>query len=103
MKLNKSLNKSLLTISLLLLLLPTLTFAQAPLPPAEVNLKITIPEAEIIWNGLRKLPVEQVEQLMNKVRQQISEQTQPQPKSVDKDKEPKKFEKPVDNKGAIPK
>ncbi len=63
--------KYLLILSLLLL--PTISVAQ------ELNLKVTQPEAEIIWKGLRKLPVEEVEVIMSKMRQQVSEQTQPKP------------------------
>lgn len=75
--------KYLLMISLFLS--STLVFAQQPQNPAplqpEVTLKVTIGEAETIWTALRKLPVEQVELLMAKMRQQVSEQTQ---KPVDK-------------------
>lgn len=39
-----------------------------------LKLEVTLPEAEVIWQALRKLPVEQVEQLMAKIRQQVSEQ-----------------------------
>lgn len=63
-----------------LLILPTMAFGQAaPLVPVnnELKLSVTLPEAETIWMALRKLPVEQVEQLMAKMRQQVSEQTQP--------------------------
>lgn len=56
----------------------------APQPLQEVkglSLNVTPPEAEIIWSALRKLPVEQVEQLMAKIRQQVLEQ---QNKAVEK-------------------
>lgn len=51
-----------------------MALAQAP---ATVQLTITLPEAEIVWKALRKLPVDEVEQIMNKVRQQVADQTQP--------------------------
>lgn len=63
--------KKLLILSLLFL--PTMASAQ------ELNLKVTSAEVELIWKGLRKLPVEEVEPLMAKVRQQVVEQTTPPP------------------------
>lgn len=72
--------KYLLILSLLLL--PTLSQAQ------EVTIKATPAEADMIWKGLRKLPVEEVEVFMVKMRQQIMEQTQP--KKVEAPKEPTK-------------
>lgn len=71
--------KYLLIISLLLF--PTIAQAQ------DLNLKLTQPEADIVWKGLRKLPVEEVEVLMQKIRQQVVDQTTPKPLP---DKEPEK-------------
>jgi len=64
-----------------LLLLPTVAWGQSAIAPptAELNLKVTLPEAEIIWKAVRKLPVEEVEGLMLKLRQQVTEQTTPKP------------------------
>lgn len=72
--------KRLLIISLLLL--PTIAQAQ------ELNFKLTLPEAELVLKGLRKLPVEDVEMTIAKVRQQAQDQLTPKP-PVKKD-EPKK-------------
>ena len=63
-----------------LLLLPTMVKAQ------EVNLKVTLAEAETIWKAVRKLPVEEVENLMLKLRQQVAEQQNPSPKKEDNPK-----------------
>lgn len=63
--------KYILTLALLL----SVTVAQAQ----DLNLKLTQPEADIIWKGLRKLPVEEVEALMQKIRQQVVDQTTPKP------------------------
>lgn len=41
----------------------------------ELTIKVTPPEADMIWKGLRKLPVEEVEAFMGKMRQQIMDQT----------------------------
>lgn len=71
--------KYLLIVSLLLI--PTIVQAQ------DLNLKLTPPEADIVWKGLRKLPVEEVEALMQKIRQQVVDQTTPKPLP---DKEPAK-------------
>ena len=54
----------------------------------ELNLKVTTTEVESIWKGLRKLPVEEVEILLTKIRQQATEQTQP--KKAEVPVEPKK-------------
>ncbi len=68
--------------SISLLLLPTMASSQSVQQPStEVALKITLPEAEILWKALRKLPVEEVEPLMTKIRQQVSEQTNAAPSS----------------------
>jgi hypothetical protein len=56
-----------------LLLLPTLVYAD------DVKLTVTQPEAELIWRGLRELPVKDVEIFMNKFHQQVVDQTQPKP------------------------
>lgn len=56
-----------------IILMPTLVMAQVP----ELNLKVTQAEAELIWKGLRKLPVEEVEVVMAKLRSQVNEQTAP--------------------------
>jgi len=61
--------KPLLILSLLLW--PTLALSQ------ELNIKATPAEADLIWKGLRKLPVDEVEPFMAKMRQQVMEQTQP--------------------------
>lgn len=63
--------KKLLILSLLL----TATVANAQ----ELTIKATPAEADLIWKGLRELPVKDVESLMAKMRQQIMEQTQPKP------------------------
>ncbi len=70
--------KKLLLLSLLLM--PTLALAQTPIAPdTPLTLNITIAKADKIWRGLRKLPVEEVEELMNEIRQQVATQTQPKP------------------------
>lgn len=63
--------KRLLIIGLLF----TATIANAQ----ELNIKATPAEADLIWKGLRKLPVEEVENFMAKMRQQIMDQTTPKP------------------------
>ena len=58
-----------------------------PQPFAQINnlnLSVTNSEAEMIWKGLRKLPVEEVENLMQKLRQQVMEQQKPVDKSEGK-------------------
>ncbi len=66
--------KKLLILSLLLL--PSQLWAQQPVSPdTPVTLSITIAKADKIWRGLRKLPVEEVEELMNEIRQQVATQT----------------------------
>lgn len=67
-----------LLLILSLLLLPTVALSQ------ELNIKATPAEADLIWKGLRKLPVEEVEALMAKMRQQVMEQTQPKPVEPEK-------------------
>lgn len=74
--------KRLLIISLLFLATPTL--AQTP---NEFTIKVTPQEADVVWAGLRELPVKIAEPVMGKVRQQIMEQSQPKPAAK---KEPKK-------------
>ena len=74
-----------LTLILSLLLVPTITLAQQP---AEFTIKITPAEADVIWEGLRELPVKKVEPIMQKMRQQVMEQTTPKP--VEQSKEDKK-------------
>lgn len=79
--------KKLLIVALLML--PTVACGQQPVtegtatgtnvikplvPANELVLKVTLPEAEIIWRAIRKLPVEEVEPLMIKLRQQVAEQ-----------------------------
>ena len=61
--------KPLLILSLLL----TATIANAQ----ELTIKATSAEADLIWKGLRELPVKDVEGLMAKIRQQVAEQTAP--------------------------
>ena len=61
--------KALLILSLLL----TATLANAQ----ELTIKATPAEADLIWKGLRELPVKDVEALMAKIRQQVAEQTAP--------------------------
>lgn len=65
--------KYLLTLALLLATIPA--YAQQP----ELSIKVTPAEADIIWEGLRELPVKKVEGLMSKIRQQVAEQTKPKP------------------------
>lgn len=64
---------------LILSLLPTLANAQ------ELTIKATPAEADLIWKGLRKLPVDDVESLMAKIRQQIADQTAPKVETPKKD------------------
>lgn len=59
--------------------------AQTIIPVAELNFKVSPSEAETIWKALRKLPVEEVENLMGKLRQQVAEQTTPKPVEEKKD------------------
>jgi hypothetical protein len=61
--------KALLILSLLF----TATIANAQ----ELTIKATPAEADLIWKGLRELPVKDVEGLMAKIRQQVAEQTTP--------------------------
>ncbi len=75
--------KRLLILSLLLM--PTIAFAD------DLTLKLSQPEAELVWRGLRKLPVEDVEVLMGKIRQQVAEQSKP---PVKPDEQPKPEAKP---------
>lgn len=77
--------KRLLIIALLLIATPVL--AQQP---TELNLKVLTAEADLIWKGLRKLPVEEVEPLMAKLRQQVIDQTTPKPVEEVKPVEPVK-------------
>lgn len=56
---------------LILSLLPTFVNAQ------EITIKATPAEADLIWKGLRELPVKDVEVFMGKMRQQVMEQTKP--------------------------
>ncbi len=67
-------------------LLPTVAFAQtAPSGmPAELVLKVTPEDVNIISEGLQTQPFGKVVPLMNKLRQQITEQ---QPKPVEAPKE----------------
>ena len=60
-----------------LLFLPSNLWAQSLPATTEVNLKVTLADAELIWRAMRKMPVEDIEALMAKLRQQVSEQTQP--------------------------
>ena len=77
--------KKLLLLSLLFLY--TTSFAQTPIAPdAPITLNLNISKADKIWRGLRKLPVDEVEELMNEIRQQVSAQTQPKPAEVKPDK-----------------
>lgn len=72
--------KRLLTIGLLIMAtLPA--YAQT----AELTIKATPAEADLIWKGLRKLPVDEVESLMAKIRQQVAEQTAPKVEPPKKD------------------
>lgn len=71
--------KKLLLISALCLA-PSQLWAQQPIAPdTPVTLSLTISKADKIWRGLRKLPVEEVEELMNEIRQQVATQTAPKP------------------------
>lgn len=74
--------KLLLILSLLL----TATVANAQVQ--ELTIKATPAEADLIWKGLRKLPVEEAENFMAKMRQQVVEQTTPKP--IEAPKEPEK-------------
>lgn len=65
-----------MTMKLLLLTLSLLIVANVAYAD-DLTLKVTTAEADTIWKGLRKLPVEEVETLMSKLRQQVAEQTQP--------------------------
>jgi hypothetical protein len=58
------------------LLIIGLLFTATVVNAQEFNIKATTAEADLIWKGLRKLPVEEVEPFMAKMRQQIMEQTQ---------------------------
>lgn len=69
---------------ILSLLLPATAYAD------DLNLKVSTVEADLIWKGLRKLPVEEVENLMAKLRQQVMEQTTPKPVIDGNPKEPGK-------------
>lgn len=61
------------------LLIIGLLFAATVANAQELNIKATSAEADLIWKGLRKLPVEDVEAFMQKMRQQVMEQTAPKP------------------------
>lgn len=74
--------KRLLILSLFFLATPAL--AQTP---SEFTIKVTPQEADVLWAGLRELPVKIAEPVMGKVRQQIMEQSQPKPSVKE---EPKK-------------
>lgn len=77
----------------LLLLTASLLFAAniAYAQTTELTLKVSPTEADTIWKGLRKLPVEEVETLMAKIRQQVAEQTTPKPEpKPEQSKEPGK-------------
>lgn len=67
--------KRLLILSLLLV--PTIALAQQQ--PTEFTFKVTPADADVIWEGLRELPVKKVEPVMTKLRQQVMEQTQAKP------------------------
>ena len=75
-----------LPLAALLLLAAVPSYAQQQ----ELNLKLTTTEADVIWKGLRKLSVDEVEVLMVKIRQQVAEQTQPKPVEAPNKVEPKK-------------
>lgn len=75
-----------LPLAALLLLAAVPSYAQQLI---EVNLKISTTEADLIWKGLRKLPVEDVENLMTKIRQQVMDQTTPKPVETPKPEEKK--------------
>ena len=55
-----------------LLFTATVAYAQQP---TELTLKVAPAEADLIWKGLRELPVKDVEALMAKMRQQVMDQT----------------------------
>ena len=61
------------------LLIVGLLFTATVANAQELNIKATSAEADLIWKGLRKLPVEEVENFMAKMRQQVMEQTTPKP------------------------
>lgn len=62
-----------------LLLITALLLSATVVQAQELNLKVTPAEADLVWKGLRKLVVEEVEPLMAKLRQQVVEQTTPKP------------------------
>ena len=55
----------------------------------DLTLKVTPTEADSIWKGLRKLPVEEVETVMAKIREQVTVQTTPKPVEAPKGPEKK--------------
>ena len=55
-------------LAIALLFIATVAYADA------LTLKVTPIEADLIWKGLRELPVKDVEALMAKMRQQVMEQ-----------------------------
>lgn len=63
------------TLAIVLLFAATVAYAQQQ----ELTIKVAPAEADVIWKGLRKLPVDEVETLMVKIRQQVTEQTTPKP------------------------
>lgn len=76
-----------LTLILSLLLLPTMALAQTPIDT--FILKVKPADLDKIGKGLGKLPFEDVADLMQSLRQQVIEQSQP--KAVDNPpKEPEK-------------
>ena len=62
-----------------LLLILSLLFSVTVANAQELTIKATPAESDLIWKGLRKLPVEEAENFMQKMRQQVMEQTQPKP------------------------
>lgn len=53
--------------------------SQAQTPDIPITLNMTLSKTDKIWKALRKLPVEEVEELMAEIRQQVVAQTMPKP------------------------
>lgn len=68
--------KRFLTLSLLLIATPCFS-SPALAQTSDFTIKVTPQEADVLWAGLRELPVKIAEPVMNKLRQQIVEQTKP--------------------------
>lgn len=69
--------KKLIFSALLTLTIPA--YSQPATPPNEYNLKLTSAEIDILGEALGKLSYEKVAVLIQKIRQQIVAQQQPEP------------------------